>query len=308
MENDGTISFEHSCSTSRAIERTGRRSKFSDYVTLTKPELTFLSVVTALGGFYLGVNGSIPIATMLHTVFGTMLVGGGAGALNQYIEREYDALMRRTENRPLPSGRLAPPEVLLFGTLLSLAGIIELTMFTNILSGFLAVATLVTYLFLYTPLKRITWLSTIVGGIPGALPPMIGWTAARNEITIEAWILFGILFFWQMPHFFSLAWMYRKDYERAGYPMLTVLDPEGKRTSVHILLFCIGLIPISLMLTLFGSLGWIYFAGALIVGGIFLYYGIQLSISKSNTDARKMFFASLLYLPALLAFIVIDKL
>ncbi len=294
IETDGTIAIE--------------RSKFADYVTLTKPELTFLSAVTALGGFYLGVNGSIPIATMLHTLFGTMLVGGGAGALNQLIERDYDAMMRRTENRPLPAGRLTPTAVLLFGMLMSVTGIIELTLFTNRLTGFLAVVTLVTYLFLYTPLKRMTWLSTIIGGIPGALPPMMGWTAARNEITIEAWILFGILFCWQMPHFFSLAWMYRKDYERAGYPMLTVLDVEGTRTSLQILFFCLGLIPVSLMLTMYGGLGWIYFVGALIVGCGFLYFGIQLLITKSNADARKMFFASLLYLPALLAFMVIDKL
>ncbi len=293
IENNGTIAIE--------------RSKFADYITLTKPELTFLSVVTALGGFYLGVAGSLPIETMLHTLFGTLLVGGGAGALNQYIEREYDAMMRRTENRPLPSGRLSPTEVVLFGSILSIAGVVELTVFANPLSGFLAIATLVTYLFLYTPLKRITWVSTIVGGIPGALPPMIGWAAARNEITIEAWILFGILFFWQMPHFFSLAWMYRKDYERAGYPMLTVLDAEGKQTSLQILLFCVGLIPVSLMLTLYAGLGIVYFVGALVTGGLFLYFGIELLRTKSNTSARKMFFASLLYLPILLAFMVIDK-
>jgi protoheme IX farnesyltransferase len=294
IETDGTITIE--------------RSRFADYVSLTKPELTFLSVVTALGGFYLGVNDAIPIAAMLHTMFGTMLVGGGAGALNQYIEREYDALMRRTENRPLPAGRLTPGEVLLFGSLMSIAGILELTISTNVLSGFLAIVTLVTYLFLYTPLKRITWFSTIVGGIPGALPPMIGWSAARGQLSIEAWILFGILFFWQMPHFFSLAWMYRKDYERAGYPMLTVMDSEGKRTSMQILFYCLGLVPVSLMLTLNGSLGWTYFFGALTIGCAFAYYGVHLMITKSNADARKMFFASLLYLPALLAFMIIDKL
>lgn len=294
IEHDGAIVIE--------------RSRFADYVTLTKPELTFLSVVTALGGFYLGAAGSISVATMLHTLFGTLLVGGGAGALNQFIEREYDAMMRRTENRPLPSGRLTPSEVVLFGTLLSVAGIIELSLFSNMLSGFLAVVTLVTYLFLYTPLKRITWVSTIVGGIPGALPPMIGWTAARGEITAEAWILFGILFFWQMPHFFSLAWMYRKDYERAGYPMLPVLDADGSQTGMQILFFCLGLIPISLLLTIYGGLGLVYFVGAFLCGGIFLYFGVQLLRTKSHVAARRMFFASLLYLPALLAFMVIDKL
>jgi protoheme IX farnesyltransferase len=285
-----------------------RRSRLADYVTLTKPELTFLSVITALGGYFLGADGSLSLATLLHVLVGTMLLGGGVGALNQFIEREHDAKMRRTENRPLPAGRLAPSEALLFGTALSVAGLIELALFTNLLTGFLAFLTLATYLFLYTPLKRITWTSTIVGGIPGALPPMMGWTAARNEITVEAWILFGILFCWQMPHFFSLAWMYRRDYERAGYPMLTVIDAEGKRTSVQILIYCVGLIPLSLLLTLSGVLGWVYGAGALITGGAYLYYGIELQRTRANRSARRMFFVSLLYLPALLAFMFVDKL
>ncbi len=284
------------------------RSRFADYITLTKPELTFLSAVTALGGFYLGTNGQIPLATMFHTLFGTLLVGGGAGALNQFIERDFDAQMKRTENRPLPSGRLSPIEVLLFGILISIAGIAELLVFTTVTAGVLAVITLATYLFLYTPLKRITWVSTIVGGIPGAIPPMIGWAAARSELTGEAWILFGILFFWQMPHFFSLAWMYRKDYERAGYPMLPVVDLTGNRTALQIVIFCIGLIPVSLMLTIFGSLGWIYFVGATLSGAAYLYFGFDLFETRSNTSARTLFFASLLYLPLLLAFIVIDKL
>ncbi|MBI5473417.1 MAG: protoheme IX farnesyltransferase [Ignavibacteriae bacterium] len=284
------------------------RSRFADYVTLTKPELTFLSAVTALGGFYLGTSGSIPLATMFHTLFGTLLVGGGAGALNQFIEREYDAQMKRTENRPLPSGRLTPVEVLLFGVLISAAGLAELFYFTTSLAGILAAITSTTYLFLYTPLKRITWTSTIIGGIPGAIPPMIGWAAARNDLTAEAWVLFGILFFWQMPHFFSLAWMYRKDYERAGYPMLPVVDLTGNRTALQILLFCIGLIPVSLLLTVLGSLGWIYFAGATLAGAAFLFFGFDLFETRSNASARTLFFASLLYLPLLLAFIVIDKL
>jgi protoheme IX farnesyltransferase len=285
-----------------------QRSRLADYITLTKPELTFLSVVTALGGSFLGADGVLSLQTMIHVFVGTLLVGGGLGALNQYIEREHDAKMRRTEHRPLPAGRLTPGEVLLFGTTLSTFGIVELVVFTNALTGFVALLTLLSYLFLYTPLKRITWMSTIIGGIPGALPPMIGWTAARNEVSVEAWILFGILFFWQMPHFFSLAWMYRRDYERAGYPMLTVLDPDGRRTSVQILLYCIGLIPISLLLALDGALGWVYVVGALAAGGVYLHSGIQLLQTRSNASARKVFFVSLLYLPALLAFMVIDKL
>lgn len=293
LESNGTIALE--------------RSRIADYLTLTKPELTFLSVVTAVGGFYLGVTGAIPIDLLLHTLFGTAFVGGGAGTLNQYLERHYDALMRRTENRPLPAGRLTPAEVLVFGTLLAIAGIVQLTLLVNPLSGLLAVVTLGTYLFLYTPLKRLTWISTVVGGIPGALPPMIGWTAARNEVTIEAWILFGILFFWQMPHFFSLAWMYRRDYERAGYPMLTVLDHQGVRTARQILYYCVGIIPVSILLFWFADLGVVYLFGALVSGGGFLYFGWRLHLVKSNAAARQLFFASLLYLPLLLAFMVLDK-
>ncbi|MER3523146.1 MAG: protoheme IX farnesyltransferase [Ignavibacteria bacterium] len=293
MQTDGTIVVQ--------------QSRFADYITLTKPELTLLSVLTALGGYFLGADGNMSLSTIVHTLVGTMLVGGGAGALNQYIERDYDALMRRTEHRPLPAGRLVPSEVLLFGTLLSLVGVVELFAFVNLLTGLLALATLVSYLFLYTPLKRVTPFSTVIGGVPGALPPMIGWAAARNAIGIEAWILFGILFCWQMPHFFSLAWMYRRDYERAGYPMLTVLDQDGNRTSLHILLYCNGLIPISLMLSTSAGLGLVYAIGAVIVGGTYLYYGILLRKSKSNADARKLFFVSLLYLPALLVLMVLDK-
>lgn len=294
FEPQGTITLE--------------RSRIADYFTLTKPELTFLSVITALGGFYLAADGILPIVLMVHTLLGTALVGGGAGALNQYIEREYDALMRRTENRPLPSGRLAPAEVLLFGILLSVTGIAQILLFVNTLTALLAGITLVTYLFLYTPLKRITPLSTILGGIPGALPPVMGWTAIRNEISIETWVLFAILFVWQMPHFFSLAWMYRKDYERAGYPMITVRDPGGRITSRQILFYCVILIPASLLLSIVGRLGVAYSIGALVAGGLFLMTAVHLYRTKSNSSARRVFFASLLYLPALLCAMVVDKL
>ncbi|MCZ6777190.1 MAG: heme o synthase [Ignavibacteria bacterium] len=284
------------------------RSRFADFFALTKPELTFLSVITALGGLYLGAGGTFPAVLMLHTLFGTALVGAGAGALNQYIEREYDANMRRTENRPLPAGRMAPWEVLLFGSSIAILGVLQLTLFANVLTGSLAVVTLVTYLFLYTPLKRITWVSTIVGGIPGALPPVIGWTAIRNEISIEAGVLFAILFFWQMPHFFSLAWMYRKDYERAGFPMLAVLDRNGLRTSRQILIYCTALIAVSVLLSFYANLGMVYIIGSLSVGIAFLIFGLQLWVSRSNASARRLFYASLIYLPALLFFMVIDTL
>jgi len=283
------------------------RSRFADYLTLTKPELTFLSVVTALAGFYMGTGETIALGLLLHTLIGTALVGGGAGALNQYIERDLDGLMRRTENRPLPSGRLGPWEVLIFGSLLSLAGLAQLSLFVNALTGFLAAATLVSYLFLYTPLKRITPLSTLVGGIPGAIPPMMGWTAVKNEISQEAWILFAILFLWQMPHFFSLAWMYRKDYARAGYKMLTVLDPKGDRTSRQILFYCGALIPTTMIPVLAGYSGFAYMICALFLGTAFLLSGIHLVKTRSNDSARRVFLVSLLYLPALLLLMVIDR-
>ena len=283
------------------------RSRFADYIALTKPELTFLSVVTAMAGFYLGTTGGIPVMLMLHVLVGTGLVGAGAGALNMYIERDYDAMMRRTENRPLPSGRLSPREVLWFGSTLSLVGITELLLFTNLLTGFLAIATLTTYLFLYTPLKRITPLATIVGAVPGALPPVMGWTAACNEITLDTWILFAILFLWQMPHFLSLAWMYRRDYMRAGYRLMTVSDENGSTTSGHILAYCLALIPVTIIPAALGLFGLIYLLGTIALGLGFFYLSLRYRFDRSNHTARQVFFASLLYLPALLLVMVVDK-
>lgn len=283
------------------------RSRVADYVILTKPELTLLSVLTAMVGFYLG-SDTIALWAMLHTLVGTALVGAGAGALNQYVEREHDALMRRTENRPLPAGRLSPREVLVFGCVIAVLGIVELTLFTNLLTGSLAVATIVTYLFLYTPLKRITPVSTIVGAVPGALPPVMGWTAARNEISLEAGVLFAILFFWQMPHFLSLAWMYRKDYMRAGYRMLTVIDSDGSRTSTQVIWYSIALFLSSFTPIFFGSTGIVYFLCSLILGIGLIILGFRLRDQKSNTSARHVFIASLVYLPVLLVVMVFDKL
>lgn len=293
------------------------RLRLLDYVELMKPELTGLSVFTALCGFYLATVGLFDFLLFLHTAIGTALVGGGAGALNQYIEREYDALMKRTERRALPSGRLLPTEVLLFGASISVIGVVELSLFVNLLTGFLAVLTFTTYLFLYTPLKRITPYATLVGGIPGALPPVMGWTAVRNEITIEAWVLFAVLFCWQMPHFLSLAWMYRKDYGKAGFRILTVQDPDGARTSRHILTFSVALLPASLVPALVGMTGAVSFAGALILGAAFIVFGTarwRCSGRRSadvlagiNVRSRRLFYASLIYLPVLLLLLVLDK-
>ena len=284
------------------------RSRLVDYWILTKPELTFLSVVTALTGYYLGAEGSIQASLLLHTLFGTALVGGGAGALNQYIEREYDGLMRRTENRPVPSGRVQPYEALLFGIILSIVGIAELVLFTNPLTGFLASVTLVSYIFLYTPLKRITPLSTIVGAFPGALPPVMGWTAARNEVNPEAVALFALLFVWQIPHFLSLAWMYRKDYARAGYRLLTVVEPEGNMASRQILAYTTLLVPLAVIPWTLGMFGALYLILALLLSLAFLVVTVHLVRDRSNAAARQVFAGSLIYLPALMAIMVIDRL
>jgi len=294
-----------------SITQTGavpiRRSTLYDYLVLTKPELTLLSVVTALGGAYLAAGSTLSYFTLLHTFLGTLLVGGGAGALNQYIERDLDVQMRRTENRPLPSGRIPQQHALLFGATLSAAGVLQLLLFTHTVAAFLAVVTLATYLFLYTPLKRVTPFATVVGGIPGAIPPLIGWTAVTGELSMGAWSLFFILFFWQMPHFLSLGWMYRKDYARANYKLLMVVDPSGEALSRQILIYCIALLPAAFMPTMVGVLGILYFVGAVILTTAFLWLAIRLYRDRTNANAKRLFFASLLYLSVLVALMIVDR-
>ena len=303
----------------KAIERSRSRVavKLSDYAELMKPELTGLSVLTSLCAFYLASSGAFNYWLFFHLALGTTLLGGGAGALNQYIEREYDALMKRTERRPLPAGRLEPVQCLTFGIMISTLGIVELSIFVNLLTGFLAAVTFAIYIFLYTPLKRITPYSTLVGAIPGALPPVMGWTAVRNNITMEAAVLFAILFCWQMPHFLSLAWMYRRDYARAGFKILTVGDPDGRRTSRQILAYCIGLVPVSLAPSFAGMTGPASIAGAALLSLGFLTIGILLARQLHHSDlghsgdftsySRRLFFASLIYLPCLMLLMTVDK-
>ena len=300
------------------LDRAVTRPRVLDYIELMKPELTGLSTLTTVCGYYLASSGGFDVARFFHVSIGTLLVGGGAGALNQYVEREYDALMKRTERRPLPAGRLHPLEALLFGIVLTVLGVAQLTVFANALTGFLSALTFATYLFFYTPMKRITPWSTVIGGIPGAIPPMMGWTAVRGEITAEAWILFAILFCWQMPHFYSLAWMYRKDYARAGYRILTVNDEHGTRTSRQILVYCLALIPASLAPAFVGLTGMVSTAGAVLLGAGFLGCSLLLAhqarhdqseaLSRVTATSRQMFFASLLYLPALMLLLSLDKL
>lgn len=283
------------------------KSRVAVFSELFKARLTFLVLLTTLVGFYIGSRGSINYALMLHALFGTALLACGAAALNQLWEREHDARMRRTETRPLPAGRLQPDTVLILGTTISIAGLIYLAMLVNLLTSLLGGVTLVTYLFVYTPLKRITWLNTAVGAIPGALPPLMGWTAARNDVSAESIVLFAILFFWQIPHFLAIAWMYRDEYAKAGFVMLPGVDADGSRTGRQAISHTLGLLLVSCWPVVFGLAGTIYLAGALVLGLVFAGTAIRFARQLSLLSARYLFFASILYLPLLLGLMVVDK-
>jgi len=280
----------------------------SIYCELFKARLTFLVLLTTLVGFYLGFRGPVDYLLMFHTLLGTALVASGASALNQLWEREHDAKMRRTQSRPLPSGRLQPQTVLVIGSMLSILGCVYLTLAVKPLTAIIGAITLISYVFIYTPLKRITWLNTAVGAIPGALPPLMGWTAARGELSGEGWALFAILAFWQLPHFLAIAWIYRDEYARAGFKMLPVVDPQGHRTGRQAVSHTLGLLPVSLCPFLFKLTGPVYLVGALVLGLAFLWFAIQFSRDLTVTRARQLFYASILYLPLLLAVMVLDKL
>jgi protoheme IX farnesyltransferase len=288
-------------------ESVSEKSAASLLCELVKVRLTFLVVVTTLVGFYLGYRGPVDWVLMLSTVLGTALLACGAAALNQYQEREYDRLMRRTEDRPLPSGRMKPVTALALGAALAAIGLSLLALAVNVPASLLGAVTLITYLFAYTPLKRVTPLNTVVGAVPGALPPLIGWTAACGELTREGWALFGIQFFWQLPHFLAIAWMYREDYARAGFRMLPVVDPEGFRTGRHALSHTLGLLAVSVCPFLFKLTGPTYLVGALVLGVAFVVCALRFSQTLSTGRARQLFYASILYLPLLLILLVCDK-
>jgi len=283
----------------------GYPSSIVHYIKLMKPELTMLSVLTAVGSAYLALGGSSHYIALIHVFVGTTLVGGAAGVLNQYIEYKYDALMKRTYHRPLPAGYIQPKIAFMFGWTLAIIGIMYLYITSNITASALAFLTLVIYLFVYTPLKKQTPFATVIGGIPGAIPPLIGWAAVRGGISMEAWSLFFILFFWQMPHFLSLAWLYRTDYARAGYKLLVVIDKTGDMTSRQILVYCCALVPASLMPTLIGFTGYIYFIGALIVSLTFLITGITFFRERSVRAARRMFYFSLFVISLLFLLLIL---
>ncbi len=277
------------------------------YLDLFKARLTFLVLLTTLVGFYVGSRGPLDYLLLLHTVLGTALVASGASALNQLWERAYDARMRRTQDRPLPSGRLLPHTVLLVGCVTSVLGLVELALAVNVLTSLIGAASLCAYLFIYTPLKRVTWLNTAIGAVPGGLPPLMGWTAARGSLSADGWVLFGILALWQVPHFMAIAWMYREEYAKAGFKMLPVLDPQGRRTGRQAVLHALALLAVSLLPFLSRLAGPVYLAGALLLGAAFLVCAVQFARQLTLSRARQLFFASILYLPLLLGLMVLDK-
>ncbi|MCI0489066.1 MAG: heme o synthase [Blastocatellia bacterium] len=277
------------------------------YLDLTKPRITLLVVLTAAAGFCLGSGQAISYTGLLHMAVGITLLSSGIGTLNQYMERRLDALMLRTGSRPLPSGKLTAREALLFGIVLSVVATIYLAVFLNLLTAVLGTVTLAAYLFLYTPLKTRTTLSTVLGAFPGAMPPLIGWVAASGEIGLGAWVLFAILFLWQFPHFLAIAWMYRDDYARAGIRMLPVVEPEGRVTGQQILSYTLMLLPVSLLPAMIQLAGSVYFFGALMLGLGFLYFSVRMAFDRSKWRARRLLQASVLYLPALLALMVLNR-
>ena len=282
----------------------------ADYWALMKPEINFLIAIATSAGVYLGLPAEphgFPFVLLTHTVLGTLLVSGGAGALNQYIERRFDAQMRRTARRPLAAGRMEPSSALRFGILLSLAGGIYLAVSVNALTALLAVLTLGAYLALYTPLKRKTPLCTVVGALPGAMPPLIGWAAASGKLSVEAWVLYLMLFFWQFPHFMAIAWMYREDYARAGYLVLPRGEQSGRFMSWQALVPSLALIPVGLSPTVIGHAGPVYCISACILSLGFFLFSARLTLRKSNVAARQALIASIFYLPIALFLMVLYK-
>ncbi len=287
-----------------------------DYIELTKPRITWLILMSTGIGYYFGLPKAggwwafatgIPWWGLLHTILGTGLIASGTAALNQWYERDADCRMRRTADRPIPAGRITAPRALAFGIALSLAGFVDLWLGVNLLAALLGLFTLLSYLFLYTPLKSRSWLSTTIGAFPGAMPPMIGFAAAHGSITSEAWVLFAILFLWQFPHFYSIAWMYRDDYARAGIRMLPVVEPDGRSTARQIVLYGLALIPVSLIPSILGMSGRIYLVGALALGLYFLYSGVRVARERTILRARYVLLVSVFYLPLIYGLMLLDR-
>jgi heme o synthase len=279
----------------------------SHYLALTKPRITWLILMSTGIGYFCGLSGPVDWWNLFHCLLGTALIASGTAALNQWYERDADKLMHRTENRPLPSGLIDSGKALWFGVALSGLGFADLYLGANPLAAWLGLFTLATYLGLYTPMKQKSWWSTTVGAVPGAMPPLIGFAAVANQLTLEAWALFAILFCWQFPHFYAIAWMYREDYGRAGIKMLPVVEPDGASTARQILLFALILIPVSLLPRFLSVTGNIYFATAILLGGYYLYSGIQVARDRSLVSARNVLKTSVVYLPLLYLAILVDS-
>jgi protoheme IX farnesyltransferase len=307
MKSLAAIELETSVAPESQVEPLSVRERLLAYLELTKPRITFLIVLTAAAGFCLGARAPFDYLNLTHAMIGIALLSSGIAALNQYMERDLDALMRRTATRPLPSGKLSPLEAFIFGLGVTIIAELYLGVLVNPLTALLGLTVIVGYLLCYTPLKTRTTLSTVVGAFPGAVPPLIGWAAARGEMGLEAWVLFGILFLWQFPHFLAIAWMYREDYARAGIMMLPVVEPEGRITGQQIILYTAILLPVSLLPTLLGTSGGVYFFGALILGSGFLYSSIRAALSKSRQQARRLLLASVIYLPLLFVLMVLNR-
>lgn len=282
-------------------------TRAGDFLQLSKPRLNALVIATTLGGYYIAGGRTGDFALLFHTLVGTALVAAGSSAFNQYYERVTDGLMRRTRLRPLPDGRLQPLDAAIFAAGLTLIGLVQLALGTNYVAAGVALVTLVSYVAVYTPLKRRTPFATVIGAIPGALPPLIGWAAVRGTLEPVSWALFAIGFCWQLPHFLAIAWLYRDDYERAGLLMLPVVEPDGRSTGRQAVAYAAALLPVSLAPTAFGLAGPIYFAAAFVLSSVFLSLAVRFAATRSTPSARWLFFGSILYLPVLWALMIADK-
>lgn len=293
--------------TNPALDKVSVYQRVMDYLALTKPRMVVMVLAVTVAGFYLGTTGTPDWVGLLNLLVGVSLASGGTLALNQYFERHEDALMQRTQFRPLPDGRIQPLPALCFGVVVTIAGLLYLTFMAHALAGLVTAVTTFTYLFWYTPLKLKSSLCSVVGAIPGALPPVTGWVAARGSFDTELWVLFAILFLWQIPHALAIAWLYRDDFARAGFRLLPVLHPDGGSTGRQIIIYSLALLGAGLLPTLIGMTGTIYFIAALILGLVFLGFAVDMALSRTTEAARRLMFASLVYLPLVYLLMAIDK-
>jgi len=290
-----------------AMSEEGVLRRFADFFELAKPRIVLMVLVTAFVGFYVGSEKIPDYLRLLQMLFGTALAAGGTLALNQFVERDTDAMMQRTRRRPLPDGRVQPREALWFGALITMAGLVYLALAVNLQSAWVTALITLSYLLLYTPMKRKSSLCMLVGAVPGALPPVIGWVAARGDFKVDAWVLFAIMFLWQVPHTLAIARLYREDFAKAGIQFLPVIDPEGASTNRQIISHCAALLAVSLLPTLLGLAGAVYFTVAFVLGVGFLASGISLAMESTPSGARRLLFASLIYLPVLLLVMALDR-